>query len=105
MANYLLSYHGGGMPESEEEGARVMAAWTDWFGKLGAAVVDGGNPVSVAKTVGADGSVTDGGGSNPVTGYSILSADTLDAAVAMAKGCPIIASGGSIEVSETFAAM
>jgi len=27
MAKYLLSYHGGGMPESEEEGAKIMAAW------------------------------------------------------------------------------
>jgi hypothetical protein len=47
--------------------------------------------------------VSDGGGANPVTGYSILMADNLDSAVAMAKGCPIVTSGGSIEVSEILA--
>ena len=46
MANFVLIYHGGKMPESPEEGAAVMTAWTNWFGQLGAALVDGGNPVS-----------------------------------------------------------
>ena len=66
--------------------------------------VDGGNPVSAVKTIAPDGSLSDGG-VNPSTGYSILKADSLDAAVTLAKGCPIIAGGGSVEVAETFAAM
>jgi hypothetical protein len=37
-----------------------------------------------------------------VTGYSIIQAGSLDAAVELAKGCPILESGGSIEVCETF---
>ena len=45
--------------------------------------------------------MTEGGGSNPLTGYTIVTADDLDAAVAMAKGCPILSSGGSVEVAET----
>ncbi|HUP16003.1 MAG TPA: hypothetical protein VM848_08140 [Acidimicrobiia bacterium] len=105
MANYLLLYHGGGAPEGAEAQAQVMDDWTKWFGSLGAAVVDGGNPTGVAKTVSSDGSVSDGGGSNPVTGYSVITADNLDAAVEMAKGCPHVTSGGSIEVAETFAVM
>ncbi len=79
-----------------------MAAWMKWFGDLGAAVVDGGNPVSMAKTVASNGSVSDGGGSNAVTGYSLIKADNLDAAVAMAQGCPHLAAGGSVEVAETY---
>ena len=35
MANYLLTYYGGGMPETQEEQAQVMQAWTAWFGQLG----------------------------------------------------------------------
>jgi hypothetical protein len=35
MAKYLLAYHGGGMPETPEEGERIMAAWTKWMGELG----------------------------------------------------------------------
>lgn len=104
MAKYLLVYHGGSMPETKEDQAKVMQAWTDWFTKLGAAVVDGGNPASRTKVISADGSVADGGATSP-TGYSILEADGLDAAVALAKGCPVLAGGSMIEVVETFEAM
>ena len=104
MANYLLVYHGGRMPESPEEGAKIMQAWTDWFGVLGGALVDGGNPVSQVRTIASNGSVSNGG-VNPSSGYSVIKADSLDAAVAMAKGCPVLGGGASIEVAETFAAM
>jgi len=103
MANYVLVYHGGGMPESPEEGAKVMQAWDIWFGELGDSLVDGGNPASATKTIAADGSVSDDA-SGP-SGYSILKADSLDAAVALAKGCPVLQAGASIQVVETFNAM
>ena len=103
MANYVLVYHGGGMPESPEEGAKVMQAWDVWFGELGDSLVDGGNPASATKTIAADGSVSDDA-SGP-SGYSILKADSLDAAVALAKGCPVLQGGASIQVVETFNAL
>ena len=103
MANYLLVYHGGSRPESPEEGAKVMEAWTNWFSALGASVVDPGNPVSQVRTIANNGSVSDGG-VNPSSGYSVVTADSLDAAVNLAKGCPILNGGrGSVEVAETFA--
>ena len=102
MPNYLLAYHGGGMPATQEEQARVMAAWGEWYQGLGEAVVDGGNPISRSRTIAGDGSVSPGGGPNPITGYSIIAADDMDAAVAAAKGCPILESGGSVEVGEIF---
>ena len=101
MTKYLLSYHGGGMPESEEEGAKVMAAWGTWMEQVGSAMVDMGAPTGQSATIAADGSSTAGGGANPVTGYSLITADNLDAAIELAKGCPILLSGGSIEVGET----
>lgn len=101
MPKYVFTYHGGNPPASEEEGAKVMDAWMGWFGSLGAAVADAGNPTGASSTVASDGSVSSGGGANPVTGYSLINADSLDAAVAMAKTCPQLASGGSVEVSET----
>jgi hypothetical protein len=103
MGNYLLAFHGGGIPKAEAEKARVMQAWTNWFGELGDAVVDPGNPVGQEKTVSSDGSVSAGGGANAVTGYTIIRAADLDDAVRLAAGCPIRASGGSIEVGETLA--
>jgi hypothetical protein len=104
MANYLLVYHGGAMPESPDETAKVMKAWTDWFGVLGDKLVDGGNPTSQVKTIASNGSVSNGG-TNPSTGYSIIKADSLDAAVGLAKGCPVLGGGASVEVAEVFAVM
>ncbi|MGI9585656.1 MAG: YciI family protein [Acidimicrobiia bacterium] len=101
MAKFLYTYHGGvGMETTEEKMAEVMALWGAWFAELGDAIVDGGAPVGASKTVGAAGAVSDGGGANPATGYTILSANSLDEAVTMAKGCPSLADGGSVEVSE-----
>lgn len=105
MTKYLLGYHGGGMPQTPEEGEKVMAAWNAWIGGLGRAMVDAGNPVGPAKTIAANGKVSDGGGVNPITGYSIVEAANLDAAVKLAQNCPQLASGGTVEVSELFAVM
>jgi hypothetical protein len=104
MANFLLVYKGGGMPETEAQQQAAMAAWGAWFGGLGESVVDGGNPTSQSSTIAADGRVSDGAASG-ITGYSILKADSLAKAGEMAKGCPILTSGGSVEVYETFNAM
>lgn len=100
MTNFVLAYHGGGMPETEEDQKKVMAAWEAWYSQLGPAIVDGGAPTGQAKTVSAD-SVSDGGGANPISGYTIVAANDLEGAVALAKGCPILESGGTVEVAET----
>ena len=106
MANYLLLYSGGGMPATEAEQKAVLQAWTAWFGKIGSALVDGGNPTTPnAKTIATDGTVTNGAGGMMPTGYSIIKADSLDAAVALAKGCPVLQGGAKIAVLETFQAM
>jgi hypothetical protein len=100
MGKYVLVYKGGsGMPESEEEQQRLMAAWTGWLEGLGSAVVDRGNPFADSASVDSDGSVGNGGGAS-LTGYSIITAGGLDAATGSAKSCPILASGGSVEVYE-----
>ena len=102
MTKYLFAYHGGGMPDTEEESAKVMAAWGEWMGSHEAAFVDMGAPTSIAKTVDPNG-VSDGGGSNPVTGYGIVEAADIDAACVIAAGCPIVTlSDGTVEVAETF---
>ena len=103
MANFLLTFHGGSMPETKEEQDQVMTAWTAWFGALGDALVDGGNPISRARAISPDGSVMDA--TSAPTGYSILRAADLDAAVALARGCPVLAGGASVLVAETFPVM
>lgn len=99
MPNYLLAYHGGGEPESEEAQAAVMLAWNEWLEATGEAMLDLGSPVGATMTVGSDGSVGPAP-ADPVSGYSIIEADDMDAALEIAKGCPVLADGGSVEVSE-----
>jgi hypothetical protein len=82
MANFALAYKGGKMAETDEEREQVMAAWGQWIGDLGPALVD-----------------------SALTGYSILDADSLSAATELAKGCPVLANGGSVEVYETIKVM
>ena len=99
MPKFVFAYHGGGKPESEEEGAKVMAAWQSWLGGMGDSCVDMGAPVGMSKTVSAGG-VADNGGANPLSGYTIVEAPDIDAAVALAKGCPILdGGGGTVEVA------
>jgi hypothetical protein len=100
MGKYVLAYRGGAMAATEAEQQQVMEQWMTWFGQLGTSVVDGGNPFGPAKTIASNGAVSDGGGAG-LTGYSIIDAGALDDAVAKAKGCPVLASGGSVEVYET----
>jgi hypothetical protein len=77
-----------------------------WYEKLGSAVVDGGNPFTpTAKSIASDGTVRDGPVGAMATGYTIISADSLDAAVEKAKGCPVLQGGGQISVYETFNVM
>ena len=100
MANYLLAYHGGSEPSTPEEGQAVMQAWMSWMGGLGSALVDGGNPIGRGWTVSADGT-EETQGSNPVTGYSVIAADSMQAALELAQGCPHLQAGGTIELCET----
>ena len=101
MSKYVFAYHGShDMPDTEEGQAELMAAWGAWFESMGGAVVDGGNPFSQNRTVNPDGSVTADGGANPATGYSVVEASDIDAAIELARGCPVLAGGGTVEVCE-----
>lgn len=99
MAEYILAFHGGSMPDTPEEGEKVMAAWGAWMGALGERITNPGAPLGMSKTVSATG-VVDNGGSNPLSGFTIVKADSMEAACEMAAGCPINDAGGSVEVAE-----
>ena len=95
MGKYVLAFKGGGIPQSEEEQKSVMDAWTAWFTSLGDSVVDMGNPFGAQAAVG-------GGATSGLTGYSIVSAASLDDALGKAQSCPILNGGsGTVEVYET----
>lgn len=88
MPDYVMLYHGGGMPETPEEQERVMAEWTTWFEKLGSAIKDPGNPLMPgAKQIAADGSVSDI--MSEETGYTIITAGSWDEVLTLAEECPL----------------
>ncbi len=99
MSKYVLTYTGGGgMASTPAELEKAMAEWNAWFGTLGSDLVDGGNPFGPGKAIGSDGSVSDATGR--LSGYSIVTAASLDAATGIAKGCPVLSDGGTVEVYE-----
>ena len=72
MSKFVFGYHGGGGAEATEDMDAVMAAWDRWYGEIGTALVDGGAPFGQLRTVAHDGAVAEGGGANPLTGYTIV---------------------------------
>lgn len=96
MAKFVLLYTGGSMPESDEEGAKVMAEWQSWFSRLGAAVDDIGNRFGASASVGQ-------GATTGATGYSVISAESLAAAQELVRDNPQLAAGGGVEIHETVA--
>ena len=100
MIECIIAYHGEmKRPESPEEGKSQMDAWHAWLDKLGDAVVNPGSPLGKSRIVDADG-VSEDDWSNQMFGFTIVRADSLDAAIEMAQGCPVIEQGGRLRVAE-----
>jgi hypothetical protein len=90
MAKFLFSYR---MAKTYVPGRPdAAAAWAAWFQEIRASVTDRGNPVFESASLG------DCGDGTGLGGYSLIIADDLDAALALAKGCPALAAGGGVEV-------
>jgi hypothetical protein len=97
MEKYLLVYYGGKMAATPAEQKKSMEIWTKWFKSLGKAVVDMGAPTMAGKEVSSSGEKKIAA-ANPITGYTILQAEDMDAALKMAKSSPQMADGGKIAV-------
>jgi len=105
MAKFVLLYSGGGMAPTKAEQEMLLQAWGAWFAQLGPNLVDGGSPFTgQAKSVSSGGSVSDGPVGMMATGYSIINADSLEAAVEEAKNCPVL-QGDNARVTVYEAAM
>ena len=104
MPNYVLAYRGGQMSESESEREAELAKWGEWYGQLGSNAVDMGAPFSASKSVDPSGETTDTAVSQ-LSGYSVISAESIEGALAAAKMCPILGIGGSVDVYETVSMM
>ena len=74
----------------EEPTPQVMEAWGRWFAKVGDRFLDSGNPLDAGRAVTTSSSTDLSGDPSPITGYSILSAESLEEAVKLLEGLPII---------------
>ena len=91
MKKFVYLFIGGKPPPADPaESKKVMAAWEAWFGTLGKSLVDMGSILGDRKTLG-------GTAATKVTGYTVVQAADLKAAVALAKNCPL-RPGESLEV-------
>ena len=90
MAKYVFSFR---VPAGYRPSAGAPAEWQAWFGALGSSLVDVGHAVTDYASLGEVG----GSGSRMVA-YSVVSAQDMDAALALAKDCPVLRVGGGVEV-------
>jgi len=107
MANFLFVYRGN--PEAygkltPEEMQQDMQKWMAWIAEgiqkgwmldAGDALTQEGRVVNARKVV-TDGPFVES--KEVVGGYSVVKADTIDAAAELAKGCPILRTAGNVEV-------
>lgn len=87
-----------------EQAQAMLQEWMDWFNTMGDALVTRGNRlVNSGHVIKADGVVTNGPYSDIkefIGGFSMIRAKDYNSAVAIAKQCPILKHGGSVEVRE-----
>jgi hypothetical protein len=99
MSQYVIVYLGGDQPSSPEEGKEHMAKYREWLSSLGNSAVSPANPFKDTSTVNSDGTVTPGS-TTSMSGYTIIEAESMEMALSIAKACPFLDIGGSLEVSE-----
>ena len=97
MPKYVVAYLGGKQMANPEGRAERMAKWKAWVDELGSAMVNPGTPLGQGKLVSSDG--VSERGPNRLTGFSIVLADNMDAALDIAQRCPFLEIG-TIEVAE-----
>ncbi len=99
MSQYVITYLGGDQPSTPEEGKQHFAKYQEWLASLGKAAVSPMNPLKDTQTVSPDGIVSVGS-STAMSGYTVIEADSMEKALEIAKACPFLDIGGSLEVSE-----
>jgi len=90
MAQFMIVYKGDATDMSEmtqEEMQAVMAKWAEWMQRVGSALTEVGNPFGSSTSIVDDGSA---GTAVSLTGYSIVEADNMDGARALAGNHPFL---------------
>ena len=99
MPQYIISYIGGSPPSTPEEGKQHFTKYKEWLATLGDSIVSPANPFKNTHTIYPNGEIV-AASISAMSGYTIVEAETIEAAIEMAKTCPFLDIGGSLEVSE-----
>ena len=99
MPQYMITYLGGNQPSGPKEGKQHFSKYMEWLSSLGDSIVSPANPLKDTCTISPDGTVA-AGSTTTMSGYTIIQVDSMEAALSIAKACPFLDIGGSLEVSE-----
>ena len=83
MKKYLILFHDQWAKEPA-----TMEAWQSWFASVGDRLVDSGNPLGDGLEVTTSGAKALTREAGSATGYSIVSAESLEEARSLLDGCP-----------------
>jgi hypothetical protein len=105
MSEFTFLYRGRDTTASPEQMQKTMEKWRAWFKELSEKghIKDIGHPLEDAGTVvkGKQKTITDGPfaeAKDVVGGFTLIEARDLQQATELAKGCPILDVGGSVEI-------
>jgi len=98
MSKFVFVYSGGKHGAHPEEQEASMQSGGTGSGRWARRSPIPATHFGASSAVSADGSV--GTGKLGASGYTVITADSLDAATAAAKGCPVLATGGAVDVYE-----
>jgi hypothetical protein len=90
MSSYVLVFR---TPPTAKAAPGEEAAWGAWFQELGGVVSDFGQRVGQTTTLGTE-------PAQRLGGYIVIGADDMEHATRLAKGCPGLQNGGSVEIGE-----
>ncbi|MDH5444983.1 MAG: YciI family protein [Gammaproteobacteria bacterium] len=99
MKQFVIVYLGGSQPSNPEEANQHFEKYMQWLTSLGESVVIPTIPLKDTTTVSSDGTISEGG-SSAMSGFTIIKAESMEAALSVAQACPFLEIGGSLEVSE-----
>lgn len=100
MTKFVFIYHAPmtpaeATPPAPEQMEAVMGEWNAWAQRVGSGLVDFGTPLDGGVRVTNDGTSPS---TREVAGYSIIEAESKDAALELAKGHPHLAMPGGCEI-------
>lgn len=105
MSEFTFLFRGRDINASPAQMQKTMQKWVVWFKELGAQghIAYPGHPLEASGKVVAGKSkvITDGPfaeAKDLVGGYMLVHARDIEQAAELAKGCPILDAGGSVEV-------